>query len=147
MTAPNALPATAEADADALVEYVTGFASSMLGSRRAFLPAGAAITRTGELEPFAAEPDPTASAVEMFALLLDGARQSRDDWRAVCLAIDTAHPELGDTIEFHLDFAGGSTGLVLLLPYRPGGLWREPVFGDPVTSPGPSFVYGDPSPD
>jgi hypothetical protein len=49
--------------------------------------------------------------------------------------------ECGDLLEFHLDFAEGTTGLAAVLPYRPGGLWREPRFGDLMVQPQPRFIW------
>ncbi|MFT4108302.1 hypothetical protein [Propionicimonas sp.] len=142
MTAP--LPQTAEQDAYAMVDLITPFAHDMLRRYRAFVPVGAGVDHAGQVVPFAARPGDAQDTADAFAVMLDQLRGDRDNWRAVCLAVDTTNPEYGDTIEFHLDFAGGTTGLVLVLPYRPGGLWRGPVFADPITMPGPAFVYGDP---
>ncbi|QLQ16079.1 MAG: hypothetical protein HZY73_10960 [Micropruina sp.] len=44
---------------------------------------------------------------------------------------------------FTLDFTEGAHGLVALMPYRPGGLWRATRFEDLRVGTAPSVIWGE----
>jgi hypothetical protein len=136
------LPPFAAEDTNALMERVGAFAEQVISRHGEFFPYGAAIRPDGELVLLGSEPEGSEAPDDVYNLLVTGLRGERDQWRSACLAVNVTHPELKDAVQFNLDFAGGSHGLTAFLPYRPGGLWRKPSFGELVVGPGQSFVWG-----
>lgn len=128
-------------DAGRLFAHLAEFAALMLGSRKVFLPAAAAVTTDGELEVIATPPAGFTDGVEMFAFLVTAARQSRDSWRSAAFVRAVVDPEYGDALEFQLDSASPGPGIAGLLAYTHGGLWRELVFGDLVVQLNPKVVW------
>ena len=141
MASDDTLGPTAEQDATKLLDYVGGFAMDMLAKHGVFAPCGAAIDRAGELIPLAAAPDGFDDTQQVYEFLVDQALAESADWRAVCFALDTVNPDYGDAVQFNLDFRDSPTGLIALLPYRPGGLLRRIRFGEAVQQAWPSFFF------
>jgi hypothetical protein len=128
-------------DAATLIEYLAEFAALSLDSRKAFLPAAAAITTDGELEAVATLPAGFADSAEMFGFLVTAATQRRDSWRSAAFVRAVVDPDYGDAVEFQIDSASDDTAIAALLTYQPGGLWRATDFGDLLIQLHPKFVW------
>jgi hypothetical protein len=138
------LSSSEQIDTGVLVSHLGEFAWVMLNRNHAFLPAAAAISTAGELESMATPPAGFAGGPQMFRFLITAARGSREAWRCAAFAVAVVNPDYGDALEFHVDFALSETAIVALLPYRAGGLWREPKFGDLLVQPLPKFLWEGP---
>jgi hypothetical protein len=107
-----------QSDLDRLLNTVLPFADEMLRRHGEFYPYGAAITREGEEQVFAADPDedddPNPS--EILSSLVSGMSAEVDDLRAAALVSDVTN-EKTDAIMVHLEHAD-SMAITVVLPYR-----------------------------
>ncbi|MFT3887617.1 MAG: hypothetical protein QM713_05570 [Arachnia sp.] len=139
--ADQALAPTAQEDAAKLLDFVGGFAMDMLTRHKSFAPCGAAIDLDGQIVQIAAAPDGFDDTRQLYEFMVDQALGQASDWRAVCFALDTVNADYGDAVQFNLDFRDHPTGLITLLPYKPGGLWRKAQFGEAIHQTWPSFFF------
>lgn len=107
-----------QSDLDRLLNTVLPFADEMLRKHGEFYPYGAAITREGEEQVFAADPgeaeDPNPS--EILTSLVNGMSEESNTLRAAALVSDVTS-EKTDAIMVHLEHAD-SMAITVLLPYR-----------------------------
>ena len=107
-----------QSDLDRLLNTVLPFADEMLRRHGEFYPYGAAITRAGEEQVFAADPgeteDPNPS--EVLTSLVNGMSEESSDLRAAALVSDVTSNN-ADAIMVHLEHAD-SMAITVLLPYR-----------------------------
>lgn len=107
-----------QSDLDRLLNTVLPFADEMLRKHGEFYPYGAAITREGEEQVFAADPgeveDPNPS--EVLTSLVSGMSAEAHDLRAAALVSDVTSDKT-DAIMVHLEHAD-SMAITVLLPYR-----------------------------
>jgi hypothetical protein len=107
-----------QSDLDRLLNTVLPFADEMLRRHGEFYPYGAAITREGEEQVFAADPgeeeDPNPS--EVLTSLVSGMSEEVNDLRAAALVSDVTSDRT-DAIMIHLEHAD-SMAITVLLPYR-----------------------------
>jgi hypothetical protein len=109
-----------QSDLDRLLNTVLPFADEMLRRHGEFYPYGAAITREGEEQVFAADPgdaeDPNPS--EVLTSLVQGMSAEVNDLRAAALVSDVTSGKT-DAIMVHLEHAD-SMAITVVLPYRLG---------------------------
>jgi hypothetical protein len=107
-----------QSDLDRLLNTVLPFADEMLRKHGEFYPYGAAITREGEEQVFAADPgeteDPNPS--EILTSLVNGMSEESNDLRAAALVSDVTSDRT-DAVMVHLEHAD-SMAITVLLPYR-----------------------------
>jgi hypothetical protein len=109
-----------QSDLDRLLNTVLPFADEMLRRHGEFYPYGAAITREGEEQVFAADAgeveDPNPS--EVLTSLVQGMSAEVNDLRAAALVSDVTSGKT-DAIMVHLEHAD-SMAITVVLPYRLG---------------------------
>jgi hypothetical protein len=109
-----------QSDLDRLLNTVLPFADEMLRRHGEFYPYGAAITREGEEQVFAADPgdaeDPNPS--EVLTSLVQGMSAEVNELRAAALVSDVTSGKT-DAIMVHLEHAD-SMAITVVLPYRLG---------------------------
>jgi hypothetical protein len=107
-----------QSDLDRLLNTVLQFADEMLRRHGEFYPYGAAITRDGEEQVFAADPgeadDPNPS--EVLTSLVSGMSAEANDLRAAALVSDVTSTKT-DAVMVHLEHAD-SMAITVVLPYR-----------------------------
>lgn len=107
-----------QSDLDRLLNTALQFADEMLRRHGEFYPYGAAITREGEEQVFAADPgeteDPNPS--EVLSSLVNGMSAEANDLRAAALVSDVTS-EKTDAVMVHLEHAD-SMAITVVLPYR-----------------------------
>ena len=107
-----------QSDLDRLLNTALQFADEMLRRHGEFYPYGAAITREGEEQVFAADTteteDPNPS--EVLSSLVSGMSAESNELRAAALVSDVTS-EKTDAIMVHLEHAD-SMAITVLLPYR-----------------------------
>ncbi len=123
----------AHPDLDKLMNVLLGFATSMLKSRREFLPFAAVIDMTGEVvltqpDPAATGAHPSSEAVidSLITELRRGADQERIRAAAICLDVRATPPgksESTDAVAVRLEHANGEA-VEAFLPYRRSWLGR-----------------------
>ncbi|MDO5080147.1 hypothetical protein [Buchananella hordeovulneris] len=138
------LPAAAQDDLRRLADVLGEHAAVQVDRGRTMIPVAAGFDVDGQWHFFIADLEQVTddkSAEEALAQELAG-RRDELRLRAVCLVADTKNSELGDTLEFHFDFAETVHGIVALRPYQPGGFLRRARFGQTHIAAGPHFVFG-----
>ena len=107
-----------QSDLDRLLNTALTFADEMLRKHGEFYPYGAAITRAGEEQVFAADPgeadDPNPS--EVLTSLVNGMSAESNELRAAALVSDVTS-EKTDAVMVHLEHAD-SMAITVLLPYH-----------------------------
>lgn len=107
-----------QSDLDRLLNTALQFADEMLRKHGVFYPYGAAITRDGDEQVFAAdsgdEADPNPS--EVLTSLVSGITEDKQDLRAAALVSDVTS-ERTDAVMIHLEHAD-SMAMTVLVPYR-----------------------------
>ena len=107
-----------QSDLDRLLNTVLQFADEMLRRHGEFYPYGAAITREGEEQVFAADTteaeDPNPS--EVLTSLVNGMSAESNDLRAAALVSDVTS-EKTEAVMVHLEHAD-SMAITVVLPYR-----------------------------
>jgi hypothetical protein len=107
-----------QSDLDRLLNTALRFADEMLREHGVFYPYGAAITRGGEEQVFAADPgeedDPNPS--EVLTSLVNGMSEEAAELRAAALVSDVTS-ERTDAVMIHLEHAD-SMAMTVLVPYR-----------------------------
>lgn len=107
-----------QSDLDRLLNTALRFADEMLREHGVFYPYGAAITRAGEEQVFAADPgeddDPNPS--EVLTSLVSGMSEEAAELRAAALVSDVTS-ERTDAVMIHLEHAD-SMAMTVLVPYR-----------------------------
>ena len=106
-----------QSDLDRLLNTVLPFADEMLRRHGEFYPYGAAITRDGEEQVFAADPgEETPNPSEVLTSLVSGMSAEAAELRAAALVSDVTSGK-SDAIMVHLEHAD-SMAITVLLPYR-----------------------------
>ncbi len=106
-----------QSDLDRLLNTVLPFADEMLRRHGEFYPYGAAITREGEEQVFAADPgEETPNPSEVLTSLVTGMSAEAAELRAAALVSDVTSGK-ADAIMVHLEHAD-SMAITVLLPYR-----------------------------
>jgi hypothetical protein len=107
-----------QSDLDRLLNTALRFADEMLTKHGVFYPYGAAITRTGDEQVFAADPgeedDPNPS--EVLTSLVNGMSEDARTLRAAALVSDVTSDRT-DAVMIHLEHAD-SMAMTVLVPYR-----------------------------
>jgi hypothetical protein len=106
-----------QSDLDRLLNTVLAFADEMLRRHGEFYPYGAAITRDGEEQVFAADPgEETPNPSEVLTSLVTGMSAESTELRAAALVSDVTSGR-SDAVMVHLEHAD-SLAITVLLPYR-----------------------------
>jgi hypothetical protein len=118
--------AEAQAELDALLDTMLGFAQQQLALHGEFFPYAAAIAEDGRLELVEASveaPDDQPPSAEVREACFEALRARRDEIRAGAVASDVrvSEPAAGDAIQVELEHAEGHA-LAVLFPYsKPPG--------------------------
>jgi hypothetical protein len=133
-----------QSDLDRLLNTVLRFADEMLRRHGEFYPYGAAITRQGEEQVFAADTeqaeDPNPS--EVLTSLVNGMSAEVDDLRAAALVSDVTS-EKTDAVMVHLEHAD-SMAITVVLPYRiadPEAEAAEVEYDDMAATPAEALIW------
>ncbi|GAB1509644.1 hypothetical protein [Actinophytocola sp. KF-1] len=130
-----------QSDLDRLLNTVLPFADEMLRRHGEFYPYGAAITRDGEEQVFAADPgeaeDPNPS--EVLTSLVQGMSEEINDLRAAALVSDVTSGKT-DAVMVHLEHAD-SMAITVVLPYRLNGPDDEVEYDDMAATPAEALIW------
>ena len=130
-----------QSDLDRLLNTVLPFADEMLRRHGEFYPYGAAITRDGEEQVFAADPgeaeDPNPS--EVLTSLVQGMSEEVNDLRAAALVSDVTSGRT-DAVMVHLEHAD-SMAITVVLPYRLNGQDDEVDYDEMAATPAEALIW------
>jgi hypothetical protein len=107
-----------QSDLDRLLNTALRFADEMLSRHGVFSPYGAAITRSGDEQVFAADPgaEEAPNPSEVLTSLVTGMSEDKQDLRAAALVSDVTSDRT-DAVMIHLEHAD-SMAVTVLVPYR-----------------------------
>lgn len=131
-----------QSDLDRLLSTVLPFADEMLRKHGEFYPYGAAITRDGEEQVFAADPgeeeDPNPS--EVLTSLVTGMSAEAAELRAAALVSDVTSDKT-DAIMVHLEHAD-SMAITVLVPYHRDSPDAEEIeYDDMAATPSEALIW------
>jgi hypothetical protein len=130
-----------QSDLDRLLNTVLPFADEMLRRHGEFYPYGAAITREGEEQVFAADPGEAEhpNPSEVLTSLVQGMSEEINDLRAAALVSDVTSGKT-DAIMVHLEHAD-SMAITVVLPYRQAEQADEIEYDDMAATPAEALIW------
>jgi hypothetical protein len=133
----------AQDDLDGLLTAVLPFAEQTISKYGEMYPFGAAVTGSGELKMLAADSGSGdhPGSQDVLNALYAGARQSRDEHRAVAFAADVK-ANGSDAVRVELEHQEG-TALTLLVPYERSRFKKTVTLGQMAGGAGDRRIWAD----
>lgn len=134
----------AQDDLDGLLNVVLPFAEQTISKYGEMYPFGAAVGTGGRAGLLGADPGSgkRPASQDVLRLLYEGARQARDDRRAVAFAADVLLEGGSDAVRVELEHREG-TALVLHVPYTRSRFKKTVVLGQMSGGVGQRRIWND----